>query len=185
MAPRQLRTAISFLVVLVSVAAYMTFTKADRTVDVSTSGTLPASPATIANFTPASRSTIIFRLREILRIREQAYRSRSPAMLDSIYSRDCPCLPSDRSAIDGLLRGKRVWDGIDTSLEIRDVTKLNERVWTVVGLFRSEDLYVRREDGRLVWKEPAGKDLFRFTLIKPQGEQDWLLGLVSVLQGSR
>ena len=183
MTPRQLLTAIGFLAVLVSLTIFMTFSDTDESVGIGTLGTLPSSPPTMVNLSSTSRTKIISRLREILRIREQAYRSRSSDMLDSIYSRDCPCLSSDSSAIDELLREKRVWDGIGTSLEVRGATKLNERVWTVVGLFRSEALYVRTEDGRLVWKEPAGRDFFRFTLVKPQGEQDWLLGLVSVLQG--
>jgi hypothetical protein len=105
-------------------------------------------------------------------------------MLTTIYSRDCPCLSSDGNAIDELLIEKRIWDGVQTSIEVRGATKINEHVWTVVGLFRSNTLYVRTEDGRLVNTEPAGKDLFKFTLVKPQGEQDWLLGGVSVLQGS-
>jgi len=185
MNPRQLRTAIGLLAALVSLTIFMTFVETDESVDVLTLGPLPSSPPTIINLSSNSRTKIISRLREILSIREQAYRSRSSDMLESIYSRDCPCLSSDRSAIDELLREKRVWDGIGTSLEVRGATKLNERVWTVVGLFKSETLYVRMEDGRLVWTEPAGKDLFRFTLVKPQGEQDWILGLVSVVQGPR
>jgi hypothetical protein len=183
MTHRQLLTAIGFLAALVLLTISMTLIETDKSVDVPTSETLPSSPPTIVNLSSTSRTKIISRLREILRIREQAYRSRSSDMLESIYSRDCPCLSSDRSAIDELLREKRIWDGVGTSLEVRGATKLNERVWTVVGLFKSETLYIRMEDGRLVWTEPAGKDLFRFTLVKPQSEQDWLLGLVSVLQG--
>jgi hypothetical protein len=153
----------------------------DESADVVTPETLPSPAPAIDNLSSTSRTDVISRLREILKIREEAYRSRSSEILESIYSRDCPCLSSDGNAIDGLLRKKRIWDGIRTSIEVREVTKLNERVWTVVGLFSSEALYVRTEDGRLVETEPAGKDLFRFTLVKPQGGQDWLLGIVSAL----
>lgn len=183
MTPRQLLTAIGFLAALVSLTIFMIIIETDESVVVPTWGTSSSPPPTIVDLGSTSRTKIVSRLREILRIRERAYRSRNSDVLKSIYSRDCPCLSSDKSAIDELLREKRAWDGIGTSLEVRRATKLNERVWTVVGLFRSEALYVRMEDGRLVWREPAGKDLFRFTLVKPQGEPHWLLGLVSVLRG--
>lgn len=182
MTSRQLSTVIGFLVALVSLTIFMMLTRTDES-----TGVLPNSPSsspTNVSLRSTSRTEIISRLREILRIREEAYRSRSRDVLASIYSTDCPCLSSDGNAIDELLRRKRTWDGIETSVEVREATKFNEHVWTVVGLFTSETLYIRTEDGRLIGTEPAGEDLFRFTLVKPQNEQDWLLGLVSSLQGS-
>ena len=136
----------------------------------------------------AARSTttprqLVSRLREILRIRESAYRSRNPDLLRSVYSSDCPCLASDEKAIYELLRRAYVWDGIETSVEIRRVTKLHERLWTVTALFRSETLRIETEDGKLVRKEPAGSDLFEFTLVKPRYAHRWLLGRASVVEG--
>jgi hypothetical protein len=186
MTPRQLLTVIGLLAALVSLTIFVTLIETDESAGVLTPGTSPSSAPTIGKLSFTSQTEIISRLREILRIREEAYRSRRSDMLASSYSRDCPCLLSDGNAIDELLRKKRTWDGVGTSIEVRGATKLSERVWTVVGLFRSETLYVRTEDGRLVETEPAGNDLFRFTLVKPQGgEQSWLLGLVSTLQGPR
>ena len=155
----------------------------DRSALVDTKGSLPSSASTIQKFDLTSRMEVVSRLQEILRIREEAYRSRRSDLLSSIYSRDCPCLSSDKSAIGELLRSERVWKGIRTSIEVREANRLNERVWTVVGLFRSETLYIKTEDGRLVETEPAGRDLVRFTLVKPKNEPDWLLGVVSVIQG--
>jgi hypothetical protein len=183
MTSRQLLTVIGLLAALIALTIFMTLIESDESAVVVAPRTLPSSAPTSVKINSTPRTEVISRLREILSIREEAYRSRSTDMLASIYSRDCPCLSSDGNAIDELLRKKRIWDGVRTSIEVRGATKINEHVWTVVGLFRSDTLYVRTEDGRLVKTEPAGKDLFRFTLVKPQGEQDWLLGLVSVLQG--
>jgi hypothetical protein len=126
---------------------------------------------------------IVSRLREILRIREAAYRSRNPELLRSVYSSDCPCLASDEKAIYELLRRAYMWDGIETSVEIRRVTKIHERLWTVTALFRSETLRIETEDGKLIRKEPAGSDLFKFTLVKPRYAHSWLLGRASVVEG--
>lgn len=181
MTSSRLLVVVGLLAALVSLAIFGILLETDEGTVVVAPETLP-SP-TIVTFSSTSRTEIISRLREILRIREEAYRSRRSDMLASIYTRDCPCLSSDGNAIEELLRKKRAWDGIGTSVEVRKATKLNERVWTVVGLFRSESLYVRTEDGSLVETEPAGRDLLRFTLVKPKDDQDWRLGLVSVLQG--
>jgi hypothetical protein len=185
MTRRQLLTAISLLAASVSLTIFMTLIETDQSAGVVTPETLLAPAPTIAKISFTSRTEIISRLREILRIREEAYRLRSSDMLASIYSRDCPCLSSDGDAIDELLRKKRIWDGVGTSIEVREATMINGRVWTIVGLFKSEALYIKTEDGRLVGAEPAGEDLFKFTLVKPQGERDWLLGLVSLVQGPR
>ena len=183
MTSRQLLTVIGLLAALIVLTIFMTLIESDESAVVVAPGALSSPVPTSVKINSTSRTEIISRLREILSIREEAYRSRSSDMLTTLYSRDCPCLSSDGNAIDELLREKRIWDGVQTSIEVRGATKINEHVWTVVGLFRSNTLYVRTEDGRLVNTEPAGQDLFKFTLVKPQGEQDWLLGGVSVLQG--
>ena len=126
---------------------------------------------------------VVSRLREILRIREAAYRSRNPDLLLSIYSSDCPCLVSDQKAIYELLQRAYMWDGIETSIEIRRVTKLQERLWTVTALFSSKALRIETENGKLIRKEPAGSDLFEFTLVKPRDAHGWLLGRASVVEG--
>jgi hypothetical protein len=131
----------------------------------------------------ATQREIASRLREILRIREAAYRSRNPDLLRSIYSSDCPCLAGDEKAIHDLLQRAYMWDGIETSIEIRRVTKLHERLWTVTALFRSETLRIEMENGKLIREEPAGSDLFEFTLVKPRDANRWLLGRASVVEG--
>jgi hypothetical protein len=143
-------------------------------------------PSSSASATTRSSSTpreIASRLREILRIREAAYRSRNPDLLRSIYSSDCPCLAGDEKAIHELLQRAYMWDGIETSIEIRRVTKLHERLWAVTALFKSETLRIETENGKLIRKEPAGSDLFEFTLVKPRYANRWLLGRASVVEG--
>ena len=88
--------------------------------------TAPESQESSSSTTARSTATpreIASRLREILRIREAAYRSRNPDLLSSIYSSDCPCLAGDEKAIHDLLQHADMWDGIETSIEIRRVTK--------------------------------------------------------------
>ena len=185
MTSRQILTIVGLLAALVSMAIFMSRIETDGSAVGASLGTFPSSTPRVGELISTSQVEIISRLREILRIREEAYRSRSRDMLASIYSRDCPCLASDGKAIDDLLRMKRIWDGVETSIEVHAATKVNERLWTVVGSFRSETLFVRTEGGTLVRTEPAGRDNFRFTLVKLQDEQEWLLGLVSDLEGPR
>jgi hypothetical protein len=183
MTSRHLLTVVGLLAAVGSLTILVMLTETDENAVRIRPGTLPSSAPRIVEPNSTSRAEVISRLREILRIREEAYRSRSSDMLVSIYSTDCPCLSSDGTAIEELLRRKRIWEGVRTSIEVRNVTKLNERVWTVVALFRSETLHVRTEDGTLVATEPPGEDLFKFTLVKSQDEAAWLLGLVSIIQG--
>jgi len=130
-----------------------------------------------ANLDP--RREVVSRLRDILRIREEAYRSRNPDDLRLIYSSDCPCLANDEKAISELLARGHRWEGISTSIEVRGVSKINERLWTVVLLLRSKALRIETLGGRPIRIEPAGSDLFEFTMVKPLGGEQWLLGLVS------
>jgi hypothetical protein len=186
MTSRQL-TVIALLASVVSVAFLVSvFMTPDKELDVvprrlpSSSMSSSASPSST---TP--RDEVVSRLREILRIREEAYRSRSAEMLTTIYSSDCPCMASDQRAIEELLDHGHVWDGIATSIEVRSVSKVNEHMWLVVALFRSETLSIKTENGKLIRIEPAGSDLFEFTLVKPNEGASWLLGLASVLEGVR
>ena len=94
-------------------------------------------------------------------------------------------MASDHRAIEELLDRGQVWDGIATSIEVRSVSKVNEHMWLVVALFRSETLSIKTEQGKLIRIEPAGSDLFEFTLVKPNEGASWLLGLASVLEGVR
>jgi len=143
----------------------------------------PVPQPTTNRATPLTeRREILTRLQEILQIREDAYRLRNPEMLRSIYSEDCPCLASDEKAIHELLARDHRWAGIATSIEVRNANRISGRIWIVVALFRSTRLRIETSRGALVRLEPAGSDLFQFTLVRPQDTQQWLLGLATVLE---
>jgi hypothetical protein len=132
-----------------------------------------------------SRSEIVSRLERILQSREAAYRLRNPELLREIYSADCPCLESDERAINELIQLDRKWSGIATSINVRDAQMVTDRAWIVVAEFNSDSLRIETEGGKLVDAEPAGSDLLEFTLIKPLGSHQWLLGSVTLLEGIR
>lgn len=92
---------------------------------------------------------------------------------------------NDERAIIELLDRKHRWRGITTAIEVRSVTRINDRLWVVVALLKSKALRIEKEDGRLIRIEPAGSDLFEFTLVKPRGTDQWLLGLVSDVEVRR
>jgi hypothetical protein len=102
-----------------------------------------------------------------------------------IYSSDCPCLANDEKAISELLARDHKWVGISTSIEAWSVNRINERLWVVVALLRSKALRIETADGRPIRIEPAGSDLFEFTMVKPPGGDQWLLGLVSDVEVHR
>jgi hypothetical protein len=182
MTSRQL-TAIALLASVVSVAFLTSvFTTRDR--DLNVVPVRSPSSSTSSSSTISQADEVVTRLREILQVREEAYRSRSPEMLATIYSSDCPCMASDQRAIEELLDRGHEWDGISTSIEVRNVRRINERLWLVVAFFRSGALSIKTDHGKLVRLEPAGSDLFEFTLVKPNETTSWLLGQASVLDGS-
>jgi hypothetical protein len=90
--------------------------------DQATAGpTLPSTPPPTAAPTTTlnPKVEIIARLREILRVRDQAYSKRNPELLKAIYTSDCPCLKGDTNAIRELIDNKYVVLGGSTSVKIR------------------------------------------------------------------
>jgi hypothetical protein len=139
--------------------------------------TLPPSttgaPPTIT--TGDTRAEVVGRLRKILEIRDQAFRDRSPEILNDVYTEDCPCLEGDKNAIQELIDNNYHIVGGATSVRIREVNQVSEQLWLVVADFRSAPLRIEAE-GRLVREEPGGSDLFQFALSKPSESTEWLLG---------
>jgi hypothetical protein len=119
---------------------------------------------------------VVVRLREILRIRDKAFRERNADILNGLYTADCPCLEGDRNAIRELTENSYHVVGGETSVRVRRVERVTDRAWLVVADFRSAPLRIEAEDSRLIREEPAGSDLFQFALSKPTGSQEWLLG---------
>ena len=154
-------------------------TRDDRSADASGTGpsSLPASAGTTTSIDPEAE--VVSRLQEILRRRQAAYRERDPELLKEIYTVDCPCLESDSNAIRELLSEGYVWVGGETSIRVRRLERVNNRMWLVIATFKSESLRIETESGRLVRSEPRGSDLFQFVLAKPVGSDQWLLGRAS------
>jgi hypothetical protein len=141
---------------------------------------LPSSPPTTAATTTIDPQTeVVARLKEILKVREQALRDRNAQLLSAVYTVDCPCLEGDTNAIKELLGKNYYLVGGTTSIRVRRVERVNSRLWLVIADFDSAPLRIETESGELVRQEPAGSDLFQFALAKPVDSAEWLLGRAS------
>jgi hypothetical protein len=125
---------------------------------------------------------VIGRLREILRIRDEAFRERNLENLRDVYTTDCPCLEGDRNAIKELIDNNYHMIGGTTSIEVKKASQVNGSLWLVIANFKSAPLRIETEDRRLIREEPRGSDLFQFALSRPSGSSDWLLGRATAYQ---
>jgi hypothetical protein len=130
------------------------------------------------------RTEVIERLKEILQIRDEAFRERDAEILEDVYTVDCPCLEGDRNAIKELTDNNYHMVGGTTSVQIRKANQVSARLWLVVADFRSAPLRIEAEDNKLIRKESGGSDLFQFALSKPAGSNEWLLGRATVYKDS-
>jgi hypothetical protein len=74
----------------------------------------PTSPQTTASSTTTTIDTeteVVARLREILRVRDNALLQRNAGLLDDIYTVDCNCLKDGRIAIRQLRQKKNGLEG--------------------------------------------------------------------------
>jgi hypothetical protein len=139
--------------------------------------TLPPPTATIPTTTSLdTRTELTGRLVEILKIRDRAFQDRDSEILKDIYTEDCPCLEGDKNSIQELIENDYRMIGGATSIRLHRVSKASARLWLIIADFRSASLRIEGKDGRLIREEPAGSELFQFTLSKPNGSNEWLLG---------
>lgn len=148
---------------------------------------LPTSPQPSTEALPTSttqntRVEVIERLREILRIRDEAFRKRNPEILRDVYTTDCPCFEGDRNAIKELTDNDYHVVGGATSIQVREASQVNGKLWLITADFRSAPLRIEIQDRRLIREEPRGSDLFQFALSRPSGSSDWLLGRATAYQ---
>jgi hypothetical protein len=136
-----------------------------------------AAPTT----TIGTRDEVVSRLHEIFRIRDRAIQSRDARALNDIYTIDCPCLKGDRALIKRLKKEKLVWRGVNVSLVIEEVEQVNDRLWIVNALVKTNAFEIRRESGATVRAVPSGQERSRFALARPVGQSAWLLGRASAL----
>jgi hypothetical protein len=173
-------------VVLLAVSVFVTISLTRRGEGMSGSASVdPLQPVatTKTTTTTGDQTEVLGRLRQILRIREEAYRTRNTELLNTIYTSDCPCLMSDSNAIRELLGLRYVWVDIASSIEMRRAHKITEQLWNIVATFRSAPLRIETEDGRLVQEQPQENDFFQFTLAKPPGARQWLLARAVLYEG--
>jgi hypothetical protein len=89
-----------------------------------------------------TRIEVVEPLKDILRIRDQAFRDRNTRPLEDVYTIDCPCLEGDRNAIEELVTNNYHVVGGATSIRVHRVEQVSKRLWLVVADFRSAPLRV-------------------------------------------
>jgi hypothetical protein len=142
----------------------------------------PSIKALSTSSTLNPRVEVLERLRNILRIRDEAFQDRDAEILRDVYTNDCPCLEGDGNAIQELINNSYHMVGGATSIKLQKASQVNERLWLVIADFRSAPLRIETEDNKLVREEPAGSDLFQFALARPTGSREWLLGRATAYQ---
>jgi hypothetical protein len=172
------------LLVVVAVAAVLV-TRGDGQAAGSPSPT-PSPPQPTASPTTTTidtRTEVVARLREILRIREEAFARRDASLFDQVYTNDCPCLKAGREAIAALVRENVVWKGRSVSVLVQSTQRLNDQLWEVLALFTSKPFRIETEAGALIRSAPAERIRYRFVLFRRVRGEQWLLGSASVLKG--
>jgi hypothetical protein len=140
--------------------------------------TLPRIAATTT--TISEEEAVVARLREILRVRDRAYRERDVDPLRKVYTTDCPCLRGDRSAIKQLLQDDAVWVGASTTVRIKKIEKVNDRLWIVMANFVGSPFRIETESGDLIRAIEGRTELFRFALVRTTGSH-LLLGFAAAV----
>jgi hypothetical protein len=146
------------------------------------SPTSPTSPRVAATTsTIGEKERVIVRLQEILRARDYAYRNRDTKLLNKIYTTDCPCLRGDRGAIRQLLQDNAVWVGASTSVRVKELQKVNDRLWIVVADFIGSPFRIETESGDLIRVVQGKSELFRFALARTSSDKELLLGFAAAV----
>jgi hypothetical protein len=178
-------TGLLVAMILVALFGTLLWTRQEDERVTSPSAATPSSVEALPTRTTRdTRDEVVERLRQILQVRDKAFRERNAAILTSLYTTDCPCLEGDRNAIRELTENNYHVVGGTTSVRVRRVERVTDRAWLVIADFRSAPLRIEAEDNRLIREEPAGSDLFQFALSKPTGSQEWLLGQATAYKGS-
>jgi hypothetical protein len=116
------------------------------------------------------------RLRDILKVRDRAYRRRDVDLLRPVYTADCPCLHGDGAAIRQLLKDDAVWVGASTSVRVKKLERVNDRVWVIVANFNASPFRIETESGTLIRAVEGRTELFRFILAKNTTDNSLQLG---------
>jgi len=150
-------------VLVAGVAVFGTVKRADPASQESPSA---STQPRVATTTIGEKEEVIVRLREILRVRDRAYRDRDAGLLEKVYTTDCPCLRGDRAAIRQLVHDNAVWVGSSTSVRVQKLDKVNDRLWVVVASFVGSPFRIETESGSLIRAVEGKSELFRFALAR-------------------
>jgi hypothetical protein len=132
----------------------------------------------------AEEDEVVARLRDILRVRDRAYRDRDIDLLEQVYTSDCPCLRGDGDAIRQLLKDDAVWIGATTSVRIDRLEKENDRLWVVVADFIASPFRIETESGDLIRAVDQRSEPFRFVLTRKSASESLLLGFAAPIDES-
>jgi hypothetical protein len=181
--PRRYLFAVVLMAIVIAVVLLM-ITRSDGSGNAS-SPSLSRLETTIAPTTraPNSESDVVTRLREILEVREEAFRERDASLFEDVYTSDCACLRAGRDAIAALKKEKVQWRNRSISLEIESARSMNSRLWEVVALFISNSFRIETEEGMLVREVPAERLRYRFLLVRTSEADPWRLGSASPVEG--
>ena len=133
----------------------------------------------------SEEEAVVIRLREILRVRDRAYRERDVGLLRNVYTTDCPCLRGDKRAIQQLLQDDAVWVNASTTIRIQKLEKVNDRLWIIVADFIGSPFRIETESGELIRTIEGRSELFRFALTKGTVESKLLLGFAAAVDESK
>jgi hypothetical protein len=178
--PSRWYLAIGALVALIAVGAALVLTREDPSMAPSPSFAPPQSTVARSETTnPNPESEVVASLREIIQIRERAFRDRDASLFDDVYTSDCSCLQAGREAINALQREKVVWKDRSVSINVQSVDNINDNLWEVVAIFISDSFRIESEDGSLVREAPPERQRYRFLLTRSAGS--WRLGNASLV----
>jgi hypothetical protein len=176
--------AVPLVAVVIGAVLFVT-TRSDDSGNTSSSSP-SSSETTLASTTTRtsdSKNEVVTRLREILEVREQAFRERNAALFENVYSSDCTCLRAGRDAIAALKKEKVLWKNRSISIEVQSAKSISDRLWEVTAIFVSNSFRIETEKGVLVRDVPGERLRYRFLLVRASNSDPWLLGSASSAEG--
>jgi hypothetical protein len=170
-------------VVMIGVVLFVTTSNDDSGTNSSSPSRSEMTFASTTTRTTDSKNEVVARLREILEVREQAFRERNVALFEDVYSSDCACRRAGRDAISALKKEKVRWKDRSTSIEVQSARSVSPRLWEVMAIFVSNSFRIETEKGVLVREVPGERLRYRFLLVRASDADPWLLGSASPVEG--
>jgi hypothetical protein len=181
---RRYLLAVALMVVTIGAVTFV-ITRRDDSGNTNSSSPSRSEMAFASTTTRASdsKTEVVARLREILDVREQAFRERNAVLFEGVYSSDCTCLRAGRDAITALKKEKVRWKNRSISIEVQSARGVNDRLWEVMAIFVSNSFRIETEKGVLVRDVPGERLRYRFLLVRASDADPWLLGSASPVEG--